>query len=166
MPVEPHIKQHFISFSLYHKFRKTIKGHPKQASGPSAQLPAFAISFGGHGRTGPSTQLRTGFIIMEVLIALSTIAIFSVSVAYVQALTIKWQHTAHQYLKAATIANHIIEELQINSNYIPPTDIDHMKINVIKKIPPENNVFTYITVSITWKNYGKDKSLSFYTGIV
>ena len=95
--------------------------------------------------------VHPGFMIIELLVALSALIIFSLSVAYMQGLSAVRSYDARHYLEATLLAERTLEQLYENKNNIREK-IDTYAITIEKKHPFENIPFTQAIVKVSWHN--------------
>jgi hypothetical protein len=107
---------------------------------------------------------KKGFVIIEGMIALATLVIFSLVIMTIRSHIAVWHTEAQHYLQAVSIANRTFERITIEQS-IPNTvgrfDIT-TSIKKDTKIP-----YKHIHVAVHWKTAkGEEKEFNLFGGIV
>ncbi len=105
---------------------------------------------------------KNGFILIELMIALSAIAFFSVMFGLLWGICYDMQHRATKQLEAATYAQNVIEQLYISQTHIPSSDNTYT-VSVQTKKPFDSN-FILATVTVAWRYKHENQSLELQGG--
>lgn len=113
------------------------------------------------------TQER-GFLLIEMMIALAAVAIFSGMVAYLQGQSWSWRHDARCYLEATTLAAAYFEHAQRDISSIEVLNKNsNFTVNTRLEKPDETIPFQLLTVTLSWRTArGIKQEISITGGIV
>ena len=107
---------------------------------------------------------REGFLIIEGMIALATVVIFSLVIMTIRTNITIWHTQAQQYLQAVSLADRIFERMSMHQE-IPDT-VGKFGIKTFIKAD-EKIPYKHIQVTIQWKSArNEEKELSFFGGMV
>ena len=110
---------------------------------------------------------KSGFLLIEAMIALSVVIIFSFTIAYVQSQAACLLRDGNAYCKAANAAQCIFERI---SGHIPvPTRhvLDGMDIEVSQERIYDHIPYKKIEITVSWNSaQGNRKKLLFTSGII
>ncbi len=70
---------------------------------------------------------RSGFLLIEMIIALATIAVMSLIIAHIQVCIMQWHKEAEQHLMATNLAQLTLAKLQKSEEVMQP---DHFRVQV------------------------------------
>lgn len=107
---------------------------------------------------------KKGFLIIEGMIALATMVIFSLVIMTLRSNIGIWHAEAQHYLQAVSIANRIFERVSIGQA-IPDTV---GKFGIKTSIKQDAKIpYKHIHVAVHWRNSkNEEKELNFFGGVV
>lgn len=106
----------------------------------------------------------TGFLIIEALIGLTTLVVFSFIIMIARTQLAAWHMQAYQYLHASSIADRTFERIVLKQSIPKSVEIYSIKTTTAqdKKVP-----YKHIHIQISWRSsFGHKKELNLYGGIV
>ncbi len=136
----------FLTISIFHKI-----------------LPVYG---GGATSRQRNRASRRAFLLIELLVALATVAVFSCIVAFVQAQAWRQYHEANRYLKAVNLITGIFEHMNHDPKRpaIPQTEEFSVQI---KEVRADSAIpFKMVTVIVSWNVAGGSKELAITGGVV
>ena len=114
------------------------------------------LSMGGH------RQKQAGYLLIELMIALATLAVCSLLVARLQVYMVCHSHDAEQYLKAVTYASRAFEERSFGVREQDGFTITATAHCAYKKVP-----YKQITVVVAWQSMaGVQKQITIQGGML
>lgn len=92
-----------------------------------------------------------GFLLIELLIALCSIALFSIAIAFMQGLSSSLKKDTLDTLKAVSYAEKTMEQLYENPAYAVSKQ-DAFSIEINRTHPFPDIPYTMASVTVSWKN--------------
>lgn len=116
----------------------------------------YSLSMGARGRNQP------GYLLIELMIALATLAVCSLLVAKLQAHMVCQCYEAEQYLKAVNYASRTIEKRLSGRQ-----EQDGFTIETSARRVHENIPYNHVTVAVSWNNMaGVQKQITIQGGML
>ena len=106
---------------------------------------------------------KPGYLLVELMIALATIALCSVLVAQLQVHMVQQYHEAEQYFKAVTIANSVFAKKSFDQQEVAPG----YTVNAVVKQLDHAVSYLQATVTGSWKTgRGISKQITIHVGML
>lgn len=116
---------------------------------------------------GQLSGKNRGFLLIELLIALAAVAVFSASVAFIQAQAWGWQREAQRYFQAVTLAAEVLEQAQRDSRMLHTVaKPEGMEVTTTIERWDSRVPFSLVTVCVSWKSGMRPAQVIITGGVV
>src|SRR5579872_683672 len=125
------------------------------------------LYFKAYQKTGNSFNgkgVSSGFLLIELLIALFSIALFSVALAFMQGLSSSLKRDSCDIFKATSLAERTMEKLYENPNQTFSSE-DGFSLVIEKNNPFQDIPYTMASVTVSWADSKtRNKKVTLYGG--